>query len=202
MSYKTIIGSGSAEFIERKSQFIGHIAHVTTASQATEFIEKIAKQHYNATHNVYAYSLLNGVYRYSDDGEPQGTAGIPVLDVLKKEGIFDACIVATRYFGGILLGGGGLVRAYSHTATIAIAACEVKTMEMCCNVRICCDYSLHGKISYILPQFGVTMIASDFTDIVTLTLQIKKCDYDRFCGEIVNLSDGKVTPEVVSEEFA
>lgn len=109
MDYKTVRAESQDEFVERKSRFIGYIAPVKTEKEAQDFIVKISKQHFDATHNVYAYVLRDGMTRrYSDNGEPQGTAGVPVLDVLLKEGLTDVCVVVTRYFGGIMLGAGGL----------------------------------------------------------------------------------------------
>ncbi|MDE6746466.1 MAG: YigZ family protein, partial [Oscillospiraceae bacterium] len=123
--YSTVRGSADASFTEKKSEFIGHIRHVETEEEAVDFINEIRASHRKAKHNVYAYILREGnTSRYSDDSEPQGTAGVPVLEVLRKEGLTDVCCVVTRYFGGILLGGGGLVRAYSHSAKIAVDASE------------------------------------------------------------------------------
>ncbi len=125
MEYITIKEFATDDFVEKKSRFIGYIMPVKTEQEATDFITKISKKHHDATHNVYAYILRDGqVKRYSDNGEPQGTAGIPVLDVLQKEGLVDICIVVTRYFGGVMLGAGGLVRAYSHCASIAVRAAQ------------------------------------------------------------------------------
>ena len=121
--YRTLHSSSQDEFTEKRSRFIGYACPVTTEDEALAFIAKIKKQHWDAKHNVYAYVLRDWqIRRYSDDGEPQGTAGIPVLDVLIKGDVTDAVIVVTRYFGGILLGGGGLVRAYGHAASIAVRA--------------------------------------------------------------------------------
>ena len=118
--YRTVKAFGSAEFTEKRSRFIGWCQPVQTQEEAVAFVENIRSRHWDATHNVYAYRLRDGqLQRYSDDGEPQGTAGMPVLDVLQKSNLVDVVVVATRYFGGILLGGGGLVRAYSHTSSIA-----------------------------------------------------------------------------------
>ena len=119
--YVTLGKDGTATFEMKKSEFIGYAAHVTTEEEARAFVDKIRKKHADARHNVYAYMLSeNNIMRYSDDGEPQGTAGLPVLDILRKGGITDAVIVVTRYFGGILLGTGGLVRAYSAAAKAAV----------------------------------------------------------------------------------
>ena len=121
--YKTVEFENSDEFIEKKSKFIGYVKPVKTQEEATEFINKIKSKHWDATHNVYAYVLQeNNIQRYSDDGEPSGTAGVPVLDVILKSNLVDVCVVVTRYFGGTLLGAGGLVRAYSHGSKIAVEA--------------------------------------------------------------------------------
>ena len=144
MEYRTILNEASDEFIERKSRFIGYIKPVTTQEDAVSFINEIKSKHWDATHNVYAYILRDGqIRRYSDDGEPQGTAGIPVLDVLQKEGLTDCVVVVTRYFGGILLGGGGLVRAYSHAAKLAVDAAGVIKMSMCVRAECECDYGYY-----------------------------------------------------------
>ena len=135
-SYITVKGNDQDEFVEKRSRFIGYIKHVETEKEATDFIAEIRTKHWDATHNVYAYVLReNGTMRYSDDNEPQGTAGIPVLDVLKKSEVTDVVVVVTRYFGGVLLGGGGLVRAYSHSASIALKKIGVVTSETGAAVR-------------------------------------------------------------------
>ncbi len=122
MSYFTVKGSATSEFQEKKSTFIGYIKRVNTEEEAKNFVNEIKSMHKEATHNVYAYIVgeNKGIQRYSDDGEPQGTAGIPVLEVIKKNDLTDVAVVVTRYFGGILLGGGGLIRAYSKGASSAI----------------------------------------------------------------------------------
>ena len=125
MNYFTVSQPAEDSFIEKRSEFIGYIAPVATNEQAVDFINQIRAKHRKAKHNVYAYILRqDNISRYSDDGEPQGTAGMPVLEVLKKRGLTDVCVVVTRYFGGILLGGGGLVRAYSHAASLACDAAD------------------------------------------------------------------------------
>lgn len=200
--YKTIKAESIAEFVEKKSRFIGHITPVTTIEQAITFIEKISKQHYNATHNVFAYSLLaGGVFRCSDNGEPQGTAGVPVLDVIRKEGLTDVCVVATRYFGGTMLGAGGLVRAYSHTASIAVAAAEVLTMVSCARFTLACDYSFYGTVSYVAPQFGIKIENSEFLDVVTLTLLAEKVGFEQFNQHIFDISNGTVSCNLVEEIY-
>ena len=148
MEYKTIRQAASAEFVEKRSRFIGYISPVQTPEQAAEFIDSIKSQHWDATHNVPAYILREGnLCRFSDDGEPQGTAGMPVLSVMQKEGVTDCAIVVTRYFGGILLGGGGLVRAYSHSAKLALDAGGIVTRALCSIVRVRSDYTFYGRLN-------------------------------------------------------
>ncbi|WP_099204363.1 YigZ family protein [Scatolibacter rhodanostii] len=151
--YVTLQNENSDFFIEKKSRFIGYAKPVKTEDEALTFITEIKKKHYDATHNVYAYILReSGLMRFSDDGEPQGTAGIPVLEAMKKAEVTDAVIVATRYFGGTLLGGGGLIRAYSHTASIAMKAAEKIRMKECLLLSIQCDYTLYGRLNSLVPE--------------------------------------------------
>lgn len=173
MNYYTISKPVSDSFIEKKSEFIGYIAPVKTNDEAVAFINEIKAMHRKARHNVYAYILReDNISRYSDDGEPQGTAGVPVLEVLQKRGLTDVCVVVTRYFGGILLGGGGLLRAYSHAASIACDAAHIMDMRLCHRLTIKTDYNLYGKINYILPNFDVITVNCDFADAVTLEILV------------------------------
>lgn len=200
MGYITINGNAEDRFVEKHSEFIGYICHVETNDEAVEFINKIKAMHRKATHNVYAYVLREGnISRYSDDGEPQGTAGVPVLQVLTKNELTDVCCVVTRYFGGILLGGGGLVRAYSHAAAIAVGASEILNMCECYRCRVKCDYSLYGKISYILPEFETITESSDFSDIVELTLLIKSEKFDDFYKKLIDTTNGSA--EITKSEL-
>ena len=134
-----------SEFTEKRSRFITHLYKVETEAEARARIEEMKKKYYDARHNCWCYLLQEGgVVRYSDDGEPQGTAGMPALNVLQKEELTDCVLVVTRYFGGILLGGGGLVRAYSHAAKIAVDAGGIVTRAECSVVKIRCDYTFYG----------------------------------------------------------
>lgn len=193
MDYKTIRLPSEDSFIEKKSKFIGYISPVSTNEEAVDFIEKIKSIHRKATHNVYAYVLRqNNISRYSDDGEPQGTAGVPVLDVINKAGLTDVCVVCTRYFGGILLGGGGLVRAYSHCAGIAISSSEIMYMRECFELCITCDYSLYGKITYTLPEFTHKIISTDFTDEVKIKLITICCECDALKNKLINITNNDI----------
>ncbi len=192
--YSTIKGLAEASFTEKRSEFIGHISHAETEGEAIAFIERVRAENRKATHNVYAYLLREGnASRYSDDGEPQGTAGVPVLDVLRKEGLTDICCVVTRYFGGILLGGGGLVRAYSHSAKIAVDAAERLVMCVCRPVKIAVNYNLYGKISYTFPEFEVKVLDTLYAENVTVKALVKKDFAEQFVQKLTNITNGNVS---------
>ncbi|MBR1384465.1 MAG: YigZ family protein [Ruminococcus sp.] len=198
--YLTVKTAAKASFIEKKSEFIGHICPVKNADEAVEFIEYIKSQHRKARHNVYAYITRDGnISRYSDDGEPQGTGGVPVLEVIRKEGLTDVCVVVTRYFGGILLGGGGLVRAYSHACKLAVDAAQIMHMCSCCRVTFDCDYSLYGKLSYIFPEYEIKTVGEDFADEVKLTLLVKDEFFTRFADKVTDISGGKIVLNVEND---
>lgn len=189
--YFTVKGLTEASFTEKKSEFIGHIKHIENEDEAVDFINEIRASNRKAKHNVYAYILRDGnISRYSDDGEPQGTAGVPVLEVLRKEGLTDVCCVVTRYFGGILLGGGGLVRAYSHSAKIASDAAERLIMCLCRPVTVTADYNLYGKISYALPEFEVKLLDTDYAENVTVKMLVKKDFYTPLVEKLIDITNG------------
>lgn len=191
MNYYTVSEAAEASFIEKRSEFIGYIAPVKTDEEAVNFINTIKAKHRKAKHNVYAYILRkDNIFRYSDDGEPQGTAGVPVLDVLQKRGLTDVCVVVTRYFGGILLGGGGLVRAYSHAASLACDAAHTMDMCLCHRLKICTDYGMYGKLTYILPNFETITVNSDFADSVTLELLVLSKKLSALISEITEITNG------------
>ncbi|MCQ2468979.1 MAG: YigZ family protein [Ruminococcus sp.] len=193
MNYFTISEKAEDSFIEKKSEFIGYIAPVSTNDEAVEFVNSVKARHRKAKHNVYAYILRqDNISRYSDDGEPQGTAGVPVLDVLQKRGLTDVCVVVTRYFGGILLGGGGLVRAYSHAASLACDAAHIMNMCLCHRLKIVSDYGMYGKISYILPNFETITVSSDFSDDVTLEILVLSEKLDALKNELIEITNASV----------
>lgn len=202
MNYFTISANAKASFIEKRSEFIGYIAPVKTNDEAVAFINSIKAEHRKAKHNVYAYILReDNISRYSDDGEPQGTAGVPVLDVLKKRGLTDVCVVVTRYFGGILLGGGGLVRAYSHAASLACDAAHIMDMCLCHRLKITADYGMYGKISYFLPNYETITVNSDFGGDVTLEILVLSEKLDALTKELVEVTNGSVNIEDCGELF-
>lgn len=202
MEYTTVLRECSAEFIEKRSRFIGHIKPVTTEEEAIAFIEEKRSKYWDATHNVYAYSLREGnICRYSDDGEPGGTAGMPVLSVLTKPGITDAVIVVTRYFGGILLGGGGLVRAYSHSASIAVEESGLLIMRQCAVCRLECDYSSYGRVASLIPEMGGIIDDSQFTDKVELTFHMTADQLAAMQPRLADATCGACQAEILDERF-
>lgn len=202
MNYLTISENAKASFIEKRSEFIGYISPVKTNDEAVAFINSIKAEHRKAKHNVYAYILReDNISRYSDDGEPQGTAGVPVLDVLKKRGLTDVCVVVTRYFGGILLGGGGLVRAYSHAASLACDAAHIMDMCLCHRLKITADYGMYGKISYLLSNYDTITVDSDFGSDVTLEILVLSEKLDALKKELTEVTNGTAEIEDMGELF-
>ncbi len=201
--YITLKARANDEYIVKHSRFIGYASPVSCSEEALEFIAEIRRRHYDATHNVYAYVLRNdNIRRYSDDGEPQGTAGLPVLDVLLKENIFDAALVVTRYFGGIMLGAGGLVRAYSHSAKIAVDAAVRVKMGLCSILEIICDYNFYSKLTIIINEFNAETLESVFAEDVKLTISLSIKDAENFQLKLIDSSGGKVNILKIGEKFA
>ncbi len=197
--YKTVKQRGSDEFVEKKSRFIGYIAPVSTEDEAIAFINEIRTKHRDATHNVYAYSIREGqIKRASDDGEPQGTGGVPMLNVLNGNELTDCCCVVTRYFGGTLLGVGGLVRAYTEGTKIAVAAGGIKTVAESADLELRCDYTLYGKIEHFLNEHGILILSTDFGADVGVTVRLKSEDVLKFQSDITELTSAKVFAEVIS----
>lgn len=205
-SYKTVKNANQDEFVVKKSRFIGYVRPVKTQQEALDFISEIKTKHWDATHNVYAYVLRDSMTRrFSDDGEPQGTAGVPVLDVLKKEGLTDVCVVVTRYFGGILLGGGGLVRAYSHACKLAVDEAVKMIMCECYEVEAECDYSLYGKISHVLPEFEVKVLDTLYENNVRVKMLVKAHLFSALCEKLTDLCNGNIKlehSEITNDDFA
>lgn len=194
-TYVTLGGEGTAVFEEKRSEFIGYAVRVASEADAQAFVKRIKAKHHDARHNVFAYVCGDSVQRYSDDGEPQGTAGIPVLDVIRKSGITDACIVVTRYFGGILLGAGGLVRAYTAAAKAAVDDAGVVTYEQYVELRVVLSYADYRKLLAKLPAFGTITDATDFASEVTLDIAMKKTEEARFRDAVRELFAGRVSVE-------
>ena len=201
--YKTVEFESSDEFTEKKSRFIGYVKPVKTQAEAVEFINSIKTKHWDATHNVSAYVLKeNNIQRSSDDGEPSGTAGVPVLDVLLKEGLVDVCVVVTRYFGGTLLGAGGLIRAYSHGSKIAVEAGHIITMAPCKIITVSVDYSFYDRMNIMLGDFGANIENSEFADKVNIEFSLKESLVDNLSKTLTEQSNGKYTLNIIGEKFA
>lgn len=200
--YVTIRSFVQDEFIERKSRFIGYISPINNEADALDFIAEIKTKNRDATHNTYAYILKDGIKRCTDDGEPQGTAGVPILECVEKEGLTDVVLVVTRYFGGILLGAGGLVRAYSHTAKLAVDSASRVVMSPCYLCEMEYDYSFHGKISNILPQYAMRIKDTQYGVLVKIQILFRKEEYDDFAKEITEISSALITPNIIEEKFA
>ena len=202
MEYRTIAAPVSASFVEKKSEFIAQLFPVRTQEDAVEAIENVRKQHRRARHNVYAYLLREGnASRYSDDGEPQGTAGMPILDVLQKNGLTDICCVVTRYFGGVLLGAGGLVRAYTQGAVIALKAAQVVEMLPSCQYLCEVAYPLWDKVQYALKSLPVQLLSSEFTTAVGFTLLIRQTDVQSVLDTLTRVTDGRIETLLEEESY-
>lgn len=201
--YKTVEKEANDFFIEKKSKFIGYAKPVKTQEEAVDFISEIKSKHWDATHNVYAYVLReNNIQRYSDDGEPSGTAGVPVLDVMLKESLVDVCVVATRYFGGTLLGAGGLVRAYSHTSKIALEAAGIITMAQCSVMSAEVDYSFYDRLNILLSDFSAVILNTSFSDKVCVEFSVKENIVDSLNAKLIDVSNGKYALKFLRSEFS
>lgn len=172
--YRTLRQSASDEFIINKSRFIGYAAPCETEAEALAFLQSIRTKHKDATHNCYAYIIGQnaGIMRYSDDGEPGGTAGLPMMEVLKHQGVVNCCCVVTRYFGGVLLGTGGLVRAYTQSTQAGIDAAQLVVVSRCVDLRIRIAYPRYEQLMRLAEDHGAKVLSTDFADAVTMNLRM------------------------------
>lgn len=198
--YKTIEGRAIDEIVEKKSRFIGHIAHVETEEEALAFLDEIRTQHRMARHNVYAYVLRNGRIRYSDDGEPQKTAGMPTLEAIQHAGLVDVAVVVTRYFGGILLGTGGLVRAYTQATQAAIEVAEVVVVSRCVDIMFEVPYGLYEQVIRIAEASEAKVRETDFAAEVMITLRMLDGTQDPLITKLTELTRGQ-TELIIGEPF-
>lgn len=200
-SYKTLIKKNEDSFIINKSRFIGHGCPCETEEKALAFLASVRADHKDATHNCYAYIIgaNMGVMRYSDDGEPGGTAGMPIIEVMKARGVTNCCVVVTRYFGGVLLGAGGLVRAYANSAKLALDAAGISVMRPWVRCRVECPYPLFERVRMEIEGRGGTVEGSDFTDRVAVTALLPLEQEETFREKIVEISAGSVSPERLGE---
>ena len=190
-----------ADFVERRSRFIGHIFLTETEEEALARLKQMRETYWDATHNVYAYIIRDGATRFSDDGEPGGTAGMPVLQVLQREGMFNVTCVVTRYFGGILLGAGGLVRAYAHSAKIALEAAGKSVKRVWTRIYLPCPYSWYERIKLEVGAFGGVVENTDFGADVSFDLLLPEAQVTPFLARVTDLSAGTITGLIGENEY-
>ena len=194
-------GSGEAEFVEKRSSFLGHVRFVETEDAAREFINEMKKKHYDARHNCWCYIIRGGAVRYSDDGEPQGTAGLPMLEVFKREGVENVVCVVTRYFGGVLLGTGGLLRAYTKSAKDALDAAGIAAVRRWVKLEAACPYSLlERKKTECLALEGAVSDVEYGAD-VRMTFLLPESRSEEFQARVTELSAGQSSAQAVGEEL-
>ena len=194
-------GAGESEYIEKRSQFIGRVRPVESEEEARAFIAEMKKTHYDARHNCWCYLLKNGVERYSDDGEPQGTAGLPMLEVFRREGVTDLVCVVTRYFGGVLLGAGGLFRAYTKTAKDALDAAGVAVVRRWEETEFSCSYAAAEALKRELAAFDGIVTDTLYAADVTVKALVPEEKSAAFAARILDLSAGAVQLRTVGESF-
>ena len=194
-------GFGEDEFIEKKSRFIGRIWQVETEEEALAKIQEMKKQHYDATHNCWAYIIRDGAVRFSDDGEPGGTAGMPMIQVLQREQLYNVVCVVTRYFGGILLGSGGLVRAYTKGAKIAVDAAGKSMKRVWSVLYLPCPYTYYERVKLEVAAFGGIIRDTQFTQEVELEILLAEMDTQPFLDRLTDMTAGTVEAMVTGQEY-
>ena len=194
-------GVGQAEYIEKKSRFLGGVYPVTSEQEAKEILERVRKQHYDARHNCWCYILKSGQKRYSDDGEPQGTAGQPMLNVFEREGVVDVLCVVTRYFGGILLGTGGLCRAYTKAAKDALDAAGISKMQPWVRQQITVPYALFERAKLLIAAQEGTVEDAQYGADILITYRIPEGADERLRTALREASSGSVVPSLLEEIF-
>lgn len=200
MEYFVPSGFGEAEFIEKRSRFIGRVWRADTEEEALAHIAEIREKHWDATHNVYAYIIKDGgAMRYSDDGEPQGTSGMPVLGVFRSAEIFNVCCVVTRYFGGVLLGAGGLVRAYSHTAALALDSAGISVMRLWKEVKIDCPYPYFERVKGEIAAFDGAVGNTIYGAQVVVEALLPASRAEDFNARVIDMTAGTVAAEITGE---
>lgn len=194
-------GSGEAEFVEKRSSFLGHVRFVETEDAAREFITEMKKKHYDARHNCWCYIIREGAVRYSDDGEPQGTAGLPMLEVFKREGVENVVCVVTRYFGGVLLGTGGLLRAYTKSAKDALDAAGIAAVRRWVKLEAACPYSLLERMKTECLALDGVVSDVEYGADVRMTFLLPEAKRGEFQARVTELSAGQSSAQTVGEEL-
>ncbi|MBE7008200.1 MAG: YigZ family protein [Ruminococcaceae bacterium] len=201
-TYYVPCAEAESEFTEKRSRFIGRVARVESEAEARAYIERIKKQHYDARHNCWCYIIHEGgVVRYGDDGEPQGTAGQPMLNVFQREGVENVVCVVTRYFGGVLLGAGGLTRAYSKSAKDALDAAGKARMTLWTKLRVGVPYPLFERLTRLVDAHGGVTEGSDYGTDVSVTLRLPQGNTEAFNAALTELSNGGISPEMLGTAF-
>lgn len=203
LPYKTVMQVGEDEIVEKKSRFIAHVKPVISEEEALQFIEELKKKYWDARHNCYAFIIGKNaqVVRFSDDGEPSGTAGKPILEVLQNQELRDVVVVVTRYFGGVLLGTGGLVRAYTQSTQVGLDAAKICTMTPMVIITTVIDYTLLGKIKYVLAQKEALVKDEEYGADVTITFGIPSDQKERLLKELTEATNGKLEYEEICVEY-
>ena len=194
-------GAGEAEFVEKRSSFLGHVRYVETEDEAKAFVTEMKKKFYDARHNCWCSSIKDGAVRYSDDGEPQGTAGIPMLEVLKREGVTTVVCVVTRYFGGVLLGTGGLLRAYTKSAKDALDAAGICVVRRWVKAEIACSYAMLERLKTECTAIGGVVADIEYSADVCLKLLLPEDKADAFSQRTADVTAGASELEITGEEF-
>lgn len=194
---KTVLKVAVAEYEEKKSKFIANVSLVRSEDDAVKIIQKIRSKYWDATHNVYAYCIggISVIQRYSDDGEPTGTAGLPILEIIKKNDLQDVLVVVTRYFGGTMLGTGGLVRAYSKSAIIGLEEAQIVEKVHCRIINLKFDYNQLGRIQTVISERKVLTVRSNYSECVEFEIYIPKDEDNAFVEDVVNQTNGNVEIE-------
>jgi uncharacterized YigZ family protein len=200
--YKTIFEDTTTQFTEKNSRFIGYVAHTVTDEEAVAFIDKIRSIHSDAKHNVYAYVLnQDNRMRYSDDGEPHGTAGKPILDIINGFELKDVTVVVTRYFGGILLGTGGLVRAYQKAAKDTLNMADKYEMVPGITYSVSCEYSNYSRLESLIADFGCNIENTRFEDNVVIEFSVSKDKCDEFLASLTDTFCSVIKAEKIKEKY-
>ena len=194
-------GSGEAEFVEKRSSFLGHVRFAETEDAAREFINDMKKKHYDARHNCWCYIIRGGAVRYSDDGEPQGTAGLPMLEVFRREGVENVVCVVTRYFGGVLLGTGGLLRAYTKSAKDALDAAGIAAVRRWVKLETACPYSLLERMKTECMALEGAVSDVEYGADVRMSFLLPEAKAEAFCARVTELSAGQSSAKAVGEEL-
>ena len=194
-------GAGEADFTEKRSEFLGHVRVIESEEEARSFIAETKKKYHDARHNCWCYAVTDGAVRYSDDGEPQGSAGLPMLEVFRREKVTNFVCVVTRYFGGILLGTGGLLRAYTRSAADALSAAGIAAVRRRACVEVECSYSLLERMKDSVARFDGEVDSVEYTAQVTLRAHVPEENTEDFCRSVTDISSGTAAVKTVGTQL-